>query len=366
MASDEMWGHPLTCSYRVMAVDRATGHEVRQLPSVSGGSISRNLDTDTFESATLTLQGPVGEAPDLVRVWLDATDQLTGEETSEPLGTFLVSMPKREVDGRTESTTADLYGRLRELADDDFDVPFPVAAGSDAVAVAAGIARGCGLEVVADPSDFRTTAEWTFGVGGGGDDSPDTKLKAINKLLDVAGFSAARTDAYGCVLMRRYTKPQSRRPVRVFREGPGCAVERQITDELDRMAVSNVVHVDYVTQDVTVRGTAVDDDPNSEWSTVSVGRRIVKRYEYQDLPEGTTADAAQATANLRAAELLSSERSVLRRVTLTCAYCPVAVEDAITVDIPTAGVSRDYVVRTQDIDLGAMCAMKIEARNFGR
>lgn len=366
MASDEMWGHPLRCSYRVMEVDRATGLEVRRLPSVSGGSISRNLDTDTFESATLDFQGPVGDAPDHVRVWLDATDQVTGEEASEPLGTFLVSMPKREVDGRTESTTADLYGRLRELADDDFDVPFPVAAGSDAVAVAAGIARGCGLEVVADPSDFRTTAEWTFGVGGGGDDSPDTKLKAINKLLDVAGFSAARTDAYGRVLMRRYTKPQSRRPARVFREGPGCAVERQITDELDRMAISNVVHVDYVTQDVTVRGTAIDDDPNSEWSTVSVGRRIVKRYEYQDLPEGTTADAAQATANLRAAELLSSERSVLRRVTLTCAYCPVAVEDAITVDIPTAGVGRDYVVRTQDIDLGAMCAMKIEARNFGR
>ena len=270
------------------------------------------------------------------------------------------------MDGRTESTTADLYGRLRELADDDFDVPFTVAAGSDAVAVAAGIARGCGLEVVADPSDFRTTAEWTFGVGGGGDDRPDTKLKAVNKLLDVAGFSAARTDPHGRVVMRRYVRPQQRLPVREMREGPGCTVTRQLTDELDRMAVSNVVHVDYVTQEVTVRGTAVDDDPSSEWSTASVGRRIVKRYEYQDLPEGTTAEAAQATANLRAADLLASDRSVLRRVTLTCAYCPVAVEDAVTVDIPTAGVSRDYVVRTQDIDLGAMCAMRIEARNFGR
>ena len=366
MASDDIWAHPFTASYRVMEVDRATGLEVRRLPSVSGGSISRNLDTDTFESATLAFEGPVGEAPDLVRVWLDATDQLTGEAASAELGTFLMSMPKREVDGRTESTTADLYGRLRELADDDFDVPFTVAAGSDAVAVAAGIARGCGLEVVADPSDFRTTAEWTFGVGGGGDDRPDTKLKAVNKLLDVAGFSAARTDPHGRVVMRRYVRPQQRLPVREMREGPGCTVTRQLTDELDRMAVSNVVHVDYVTQEVTVRGTAVDDDPNSEWSTASVGRRIVKRYEYQDLPEGTTAEAAQATANLRAADLLASDRSVLRRVTLTCAYCPVAVEDAVTVDIPTAGVSRDYVVRTQDIDLGAMCAMRIEARNFGR
>ena len=366
MASDDIWARPFTAAYRVMEVDRATGLEVRRLPSVSGGSISRNLDTDTFESATLAFEGPVGEAPDLVRVWLDATDQLTGEAASAELGTFLVSMPKREVDGRTESTTADLYGRLRELADDDFDVPFTVAAGSDAVAVAAGIARGCDLEVVADPSDFRTTAEWTFGVGGGGDDRPDTKLKAVNKLLDVAGFSAARTDPHGRVVMRRYVRPQQRLPVREMREGPGCTVTRQLTDELDRMAVSNVVHVDYVTQEVTVRGTAVDDDPSSEWSTASVGRRIVKRYEYQDLPEGTTAEAAQATANLRAADLLASDRSVLRRVTLTCAYCPVAVEDAVTVDIPTAGVSRDYVVRTQDIDLGAMCAMRIEARNFGR
>ena len=362
MASD-FWCEPFEENYRVMAVDRSTGYETRRLPNVSGGSVTRNQDTSTFESATIAIQGPVGEVPDLVRVYLDATSQVTGESRSVALGTFLVSLPKREVDGATESTSADLYGRLRELADDDFDTPYTVAAGSDAVMAAAGIARAAGLEVIADPSDYRTTAEWTFGVGGGGEDHPDTKLKAINKLLDVAGFSAAKTDAMGRVIMARYAKPQDRPVARTMREGAGCTVRRELTDELDRLAVANVIHVDYTTQKTSVRGTAVDDDPNSEWSTASVGRRIVKRYEYQDLPAGAD---AQAAANLKAAELLATDRSILRRVTLTCAWCPVGVGDAVRVDIPTAGVSRDYVVRTQEIDLGPMCALSMEMRNFGR
>lgn len=363
-ASDAaFWSQPFDAAYRVMVVDRATGDELRRLPSVSGGSVTRNQDTDTFESATLTIEGPVGESPDLVRIWLDATSQLTGEERSEPLGTFLVSTPKREVSGASERWAADLYGRLRELADDDFDAPYSVAAGSSAVDVAAGIARGCGLEVVADPSDYRTTAEWVFGTGSSGGDSPDTKLKVINRLLDLAGFSAAWTDPMGRVRMTRYVDPAARPIAWEYREGAGCAVTRDLTDELDRLAVANVVHVDYVTQGESVRGTAVDDDPNSEWSTVSVGRRIVKRYEYQDLPAATS---AQAAANAKALELLRGDRSPIRRLTLTSAYRPAAVADAVRVALPTAGVTRDGAIRTQDIDLAPMCPMRMEVRAIGR
>ncbi len=234
------------------------------------------------------------------------------------------------------------------------------------MAKAAEIVRACGLQVTADASDYVTSAAWTFGAGGSASDGADTKLAAVNKLLDAAGFNAARTDPMGRVLLTRYVQPSAKAVARTFVEGPGCTVLASLTDELDRLSISNVVHVDYATQESTVRGTAVDDDPMSEWSTASVGRRIVKLYSYSDLPEGTTEAEAQAAANLKAMQLLNEDRSVLRRVSFTTPYCPVTVGDAVRLELPTPGLSRTYVVRKQDISLGAACQVTHEARNFDK
>lgn len=362
----DMWQRRFRADYRVVRVSRSTGDELGRVGNVTGGSITRNQDTSTYESASLDYVGSLDVGADLLRVYLDATDEVTGEAATVALGTFLPSTPKREVEGSRSGGTADLYGRLRELADDDFDEVLRIDAGANAVAKAAEIVRGCGLEVVADASDYVTSAAWTFGAGGSGKDTADTKLAAVNELLGAAGFSAARTDPMGRVLLTRYVAPSAKPVARSFAEGPGCTVLSSLTDELDRLSISNVVHVDYTTQEATVRGTAVDDDPMSEWSTASVGRRIVKLYSYSDLPEGTTSAEAQAAANLKALQLLNEDRSVLRRVSFTTPYCPVTVGDAVRLELPTAGLSRTYVVRKQDISLGPACQVAHEARNFDK
>lgn len=285
MASDDIWLSPFRASYRYARVSRATGLEVGAIDSFTGGSISRNQDTDTYESASLDYVGRLDVGNDFVRIYLDAEDPLSGASRTVCLGTFECSTPSRTVSGEVATGTATLYGRLHDLAKDDFDEPYVIPAGSNAVAAAKEIAEDCGLEVIADPSDYTLSAAWVFGIAATSD-NPDSKLGAVNRLLAAAGFRGATTDVYGRVLFRRYLEPAARPIDHAFTEGEDCRVLPDLTDEQDDFDAVNVVHVDFTVQGESVRGTASDDSPESEWSTVSTGRRIVKRYQYGDLPAG--------------------------------------------------------------------------------
>lgn len=360
---DDRWLDPFRTSIRVVRVSRATGEECGVVANVRpGGSITRNLDTDTYESAQLEYEGSWDVGADLVRVYLDATFYRTGETASEPLGTFLSDAPSRDVDGALASGTATLDGRLAELADDAFEDAHTVAAGADPVAAAAAIARGCGLEVVADPTAYRLAEARTYGLG---DD--ESKLSVVNDLLSLAGFSAARTDPMGRVLMRRYVEPADKAPAWAFEEGPLARFESEATDELDGSEVANVVLAIFETTDETVVGTAVDDDPASRWGVPALGRRKVARYRYDELPEGPTAQAREAAADAKAAEVLRTQQSAVHRVTLSGIYAPASCGDVVSVEYPSAGISGRFAVRTEDIDLSAAgCLTKYEVREFTR
>jgi hypothetical protein len=175
-----------------MRVDRKTGLDVERLRNIrNGGSIERNQDT-SYETGKIDYLGTLDLGSDLLRIYLDATfpDDTT---VSEPLGTFVVSTPKRSTG--YNSSEADLSGRLSEVAEDEFDAPRSLAAGSNAVGEAAKLLREVGLEVIADPSDFTLTTTWVIGAIGNGESNYATRLKAVNALLDAAGFSSASTSA---------------------------------------------------------------------------------------------------------------------------------------------------------------------------
>lgn len=283
--SDDIWLASFRTSYRYARVSRSTGLETGAIECFTGGSISRNQDTDTYESASLDYVGRLDMGNDFVRIYLDAEDPISGASRTVCLGTFECSTPSRTVSGEVATGIATLYGRLHDLAKDDFDEPYTVPAGANAVSAAKAIAEGCGLEVVAEPSDYTLSTAWVFGIAATAD-TPDNKLGAVNRLLSAAGFRSASTDAYGRVLFRRYLEPAARPIDHTFSEGEDCRVLPDLTDEQDDFDAVNVVHVDFATQGESVKGTASDDSPQSEWSTVSTGRRIVKRYQYSDLPSG--------------------------------------------------------------------------------
>ena len=353
------WTRPFTATYRFMRVSRSTGYETAQLDGITGGTLQVNQDTATFESATLGTAAYFDLGADLVRGYLDATWE-DGTEESVCLGTWLATIPGRNVDGATETCTAYCDGRLQELQDDSFSAPIVVDAGENIVATAQAIAEGAGLTVVATPSADTLGTAWAFGLSSESDGDGGSKLDAVNALLKLAGYGSASTDELGRVVMKPYTDPSSRTPVWTFEEGINATFLAEAEEERDSREVANVVLAIYESDDSTTIGEAVDDDPQSPYSTVRLGRRKFAKYSYNSMATQTAADA-------KAAELLRTNQSTIRRVKLRHVHCPARVGDVVAVSWPSAGISGSYVVRTQTIDIGsAGCLTASELRAFER
>lgn len=360
-------GMRFTTSIRVMRVDRATGLETGRVPGIQrGGSIERNMDTTVTEQASLDLVGDALFGSDLLRIWADLT-YADGTRESIPLGTFLPDGPKRTVNGTqgASSIPLTLYGRLRELSDAQFPGVYSVPAGTDPVTAAEGIIAEAGLTIAPhETCAYRLGASWTFGM----DDSQsgESMLDAVNQLLDLAGWSAARTNPMGEVVLQPYAAPSDKAPSWTFEEGPGARFLRSMTDERDWMATANMVRAVYAAQDRDIIGVAIDDNPDSQFSTVARGRIIAKTYEYSDVPEDMDDSDVQTMADAKALELLRTEQAVIHRVIMTNIYAPVTIGDVVHLDYPDGGIQGDYMIRTQRISLTAGLPVETELRAYVR
>ena len=351
------WTEPFIASYRFMRVDHSTMMETEEIGNLEqSGSISRNADTSLKESGKLTAHGAFDIGSDYLRVYIDAEGMYTGWRESVALGTFIASISSRSVDGPYSTSSVKLTGLLKVAEDDDFDAPVTVGAGTNVVGYVRSIFEDVGLSVEADASDYALSASWTFGA----ETDEDNKLSAANELLDIAGFQSARTNEYGTVLLRRYVQPSDKAAAHSFVEGVNARFLSQMTDELDTSEVKNVMKVIYSNSEATVVGVAEDDDPNSKWSTVTLGRRVVGRERYDDVVEQDVADA-------KAEELLRNSQSVIHRVKMRHVLVPgLTFGDVVGTNFPTGGVSGDFQVRTQDIELGAGCMVDAEIKRSER
>ena len=358
------WTRRFDAAYRFVRVSRATGYETGLLDGFkAGGSIERNLDTAVKESGSVEHVGDLDIGADLVRIYLDAAFP-DGSTESAALGTFLASSTSRKTDGSASSRTVSLAGRLKELEDAEFVTPFCVPAGTNLVTYAAGIVRDAGLDVRSDASAYASTEPLYYGVQPQGTDassSDSTKLAVVNDLLDRAGFDSARTDAYGTVVLSRSADVASRPVAWSFEEGPYARFLRDATDEFDTSEIANSVYAVFTGaaeeggEQVTTIGHAVDSDPDSPWSTASMGREVTARYEYQRY-------STQADADVKAAELLAQQRSVARKVTISHVYAPVTIGDAVRIAYASGGIDGTFSVRTQRIEMGPGCLTEMEAR----
>ena len=288
-ANADSWIRPFDASYDFVRVSRETGLELDFVRDIeNGGSIERNANTALYETASLDFADKFDVGNDFLRVYLNATFT-DGSKRRECLGTFMPQVDSVDIDGAYREGQINAYGLLKRLKDDDFDGPYVIVAGSNLVDEAVKIAESVGLTVYADPSSLLLGSTLVFGVGG--DNDAKNKLDAVDLLLKAAGFRSPVTDRMGNVIYRRYVEPADMPISAEFTEGRDARFMPAMTESTNRAEVCNVVHVDFSTQDASVRGTAVDDSPDSDLSTVSVGRRIVKSYSYDSLPGVDTEDA---------------------------------------------------------------------------
>lgn len=347
------WTKPFTARYRVMRVDRSTGLETAMLGGVTAKKITRNIDSQTFESASVDTAADQDFGSDLLRIYLDAEFE-DGTVETVPLGTFVPNLPKLTRSTGMATGTINLDGRLKEAASTRYPAPVTVPAGVNAVAQAKTVLESCGLAVEAEESDYELTTAWSLGVDEPGREQ--SKLDDANALLDVAGFGAARTDAMGVVHLRKYVEPASRPLAATYREGAGARFLREVEDERDASEIANVVVVEYSTSDGTVIGTAKNEDPADPYSIPSIGYERCASYSYDSL-------VSQEEADAKARQLLDQQK-VVRRVTIEHIHDGRECDDAVQLEYPSAGLDGRFTVRTQNIECGAGCMMTDEWRAF--
>lgn len=353
------WHRPFSSAYRFIRVSRETGYELGQVDGIRDGSISINQDTATFEEARADTAGVVDVGSDLLRCYLDATWD-DGSKESVCLGTWLPSIPSRKMHGSVDTCSAILCGRLLELYEDSFDAPVVVPAGSNVIEYARGICESAGLEVISTASDATLGTDWVFGLDDSASGDGGSKLDAVNALMRVIGYGSARTDPMGRVVLAPLATAATTAPTWTFAEGLLATFLDEADEERDSRDVCNVVLAIYESDGGTTVGEAVDDDPMSPYSTVTLGRRKVAKHSYHDT-------ATQAQANAKAAELLRTQQSTIRRIKLQHVYCGARVGDVVAVDWPSAGISGSYIIRTQEVGIGsAGCLTTSELRAFER
>lgn len=349
------WTKPFDAAYRFVRVSRRSGVEGERIENMLDGTLEINMNTQTFESADVDVVGRLDVGTDLVRCYLDATFE-DGTIEHVVLGTWLPSIPSRDLNDGVESATVYLDGRLAELQADSFESPVTIAAGANIIDAAARIVTDAGLDVDSVVSSVTLDTAWAFGLEDDGETDGGSKLDAVNSLMRRAGYPSASTDAMGRVALRP-TRPI---PTWTFREGEGATFLTDATEERDTRDVANVVLAIFETPERTTIGRAVDDSYASPYSTVNLGRRVVAKYSYND-------GATQAEANAKARELLRTNQSVIRRVTLKHVHCPARVGDVVQVSWPSAGISGTYIIRKQRVEIGsAGCLTTSELRRFER
>lgn len=319
-------------SFRFVRVRWGTWTETEELEGIIGGTLERNDSTAIKASGSLDYILEPALGSDLVRVYSDSYYPPTGERTSIAQGTYLASTPSSTYRGAIEEGTADLYGVLHVLAEDAFAEPLVVPAGTRAVEKAAEIVREAGLPVVASESPATLGSPAVF------DDKDTSKLDAVNWLLDFAGFASAGCDGYGTMLMQPYQDPSLRLPVLALEDDGACIFRSGVVREYDTFDVPNVVVVVCSNaQAGSMTAKAVNDDPQSAFSTVARGREIVRKETVSDI-------ASQEALQAKAEALLAAKTSMVEGFEIDHAFVPLEMGDVCSLTYRKAGVHRDDLV----------------------
>lgn len=322
---------------------------------LDGGTITRNSLSQLKASATIPYAIEPNIGNDLLRVYSTSVFP-DGDVVTIAHGTFLVATPTTSYDGEAQTGDMTLYSVLQNLADEYFAESYVVTAGANAVAAAREIAESAGLNVVASESNTLLNSDSVYTADFG------TKLTVVNDLLSVAGFGSADVDGYGNVLFSPYVSPANKTASVTFSDTTTKIFDSLVVREYDTFSVPNVVQAIYSSaqNDTYLFAEAVNDNPASEFSTVSKGRRIVEQIWVTDCE---SLAALQTVAD----NGLEDKTSAVESYEITHTYVPLTMGDVLNLDYQKASIYRnDLSATTQDMALspGMICATTV--RRFAR
>ena len=176
-------------------------------------------------------------------------------------------------------------------------------------------------------------------------------IEIINDLLAEINYNPLFVGFDGVIRATKYHAPTVSGVTRTYTEGKDSVIRADYNSELDRFGVANVFIVicDSPEFEQTLRAEAVNSDPNSPYSTVSLGRRVPYIERVDNTPDLAT---LQDTAD----RLLSESLETTERVEIVTAPQPDhAANETLLVQVgELAGVYRETGFEIELSETGQM------------
>ena len=222
------WNQGYTATFRLYSVNQSTWGDGDEIENLVSASVTKDNESSLIEDASISIDGEPIKG--YVRLVLEAKN--TSGMAKVNLGTFLVTSPKRSINGVLTTIDLECYSVLKP-ADDKLLPPgwyFPE--GGDPIAGASELLSNC-LKCPVEPaeSDIRTDQVKVA-------ESNETALSMAKYLLEDTDWFIY-IDGRGCVSIKK--KPDN--IVKMFDAYENDVLMPNITDESDIFDVPNILRV---------------------------------------------------------------------------------------------------------------------------
>jgi len=341
------WLSSMSQTYEFYEVDPGTWKDKKRLTNILSCKISRDLDTDTLYTASISTTDILGEM--YIRVYLVVNQN--GETHKEALGTFLTQTPSRSFDGKQNDISIDAYSPLLELKDNKPDLGFTLVKNQNIMDNVCRLtddnmrAPVFSVTGITDKLSTNFTAE-----------SDESWLSYLSALMYNVNYSYG-LDESGRVLFNPKQDTASLQPKWTYTDDNSSILYPEVTEKYDLYKVPNVVEVVYSGTDASgntmiLRATAINDEALSPTSTVSRGR-IIKHREINPSISGIP---DQKYIDLYAERLLKEFNDVEHKITYTHGYCPVTIGECVRLNYERADLTNVKAkIISQDIDCTSGC-----------
>lgn len=306
-----------TTSFRYVRVKWPTFAEMGVVGDVTDCTIDESLFTSLKATGSLDYINLPDIGDDMIRVY---SDSILGDKKATVChGTFFVSTPSGNISEGIKTGTAQMYSTLLVMRQNKFDETYTVEKGKNIIDAAKALVTECKLNAVTTPSDKVTSTAHSWDAG-------TEYLEIANDLMEMAGYDSLSVSPYGDAIISPAVDLSEKVPAVTISDTEDSVGARSFSHELDTYDVPNVVTVTFTNADNDpMTATAVNDDPENPYSTVSRGKRIVRHETVDEI-------ANQKALNEKAQELLKSSMMPVESIEIPHAYLPFNLGDAVMFD----------------------------------
>lgn len=288
------------------------------LDGVEGGQLEWNANATIPGGGHVLLeelsQG-INYSQDRIRVWWEIND---GEHLW-PLGVYVLAAPSVQYREDGSSRDITLIDKLTVISDDRLLETLQIPAGANVVqAVVAQIQAAGETRIAATESGTVLSNDMTWEPG-------TSRLRVVNDLLSVVGYWSLWTDRQGQFRVEPYMDPASRPIAYRFEEGETAIHSPEWEYSLSLWEATNtVVFISQADDDDNFWvASAVDDNPDSPTSTVSMGRVL------NPIVEENVEAASQLDLQQQANRKLIDNSNVVGKMAVSHAALPLWYNEAV-------------------------------------